>query len=54
MKTQETELPPNNLKRSQPLAGATIDLSTSSGNILLGPGDEEEVAKCIFVSLASC
>ena len=44
MKTQETELPPNNLKRSQLLAGATIDLSTSSGNILLGPGDEEEVA----------
>ena len=40
----ENELPPNNLSRSQLLAGATVHLSTSSGNILLGAGDEEEVA----------
>ena len=40
----ENELPPNNLNRSQLLAGATVHLSTSSGNILLGAGDEEEVA----------
>ena len=41
----ENELLPNNLNRSQLLAGATVDLSISSGNIsLLGAGDEEEVA----------
>ena len=40
----EKELLPNNLNRSQHLAGATVDLSTSSGNISLGAGDEEEVA----------
>ena len=26
-------------------AGTTVDLSTSSGNISLGAGDEEEVAR---------
>ena len=41
---EENELLPNNLNRSQLLAGATVDLSTSSGNISLGAGDEEEVA----------
>ena len=40
----ENELPPNNLSRSQLLAGATVDLRTSSSNILLGAGGEEEVA----------
>ena len=40
----ENELLPNNLNRSQLLAGATVGLSTSSGNISLGVGDEEEVA----------
>ena len=40
----ENELLPNNLNRSQLLAGATVNLSTSSGNISLGAGDEEEVA----------
>ena len=39
----ENELLPNNKNRSQLLAGAAVDLSTSSGNILLGVGDEEEV-----------
>ena len=34
----------NNLNRVQVFAGATIDLSTSSGNILLGVGDEEKGA----------
>ena len=37
----ENELLPNNLK-SQLLAGATADHSTSSDNILVGAGDEEE------------
>ena len=37
----ENELLPNNLK-SQLLAGATADRSTSSDNILVGAGDEEE------------
>ena len=33
------------IHRSQLLAGTTVDLSISSGNIsLLGAGDEEEVA----------
>ena len=36
----QNELPTNNLNRSQLLAGATVDLSTSSSNISLGPGDE--------------
>ena len=40
----ENELPPNNLNRSQLVAGATVHLTTSSGNILLGAGDEEEVS----------
>ena len=40
----ENELLPNNLNRSQLFAGATVDLSPSSGNILLGAGDEVEVA----------
>ena len=40
----ENELFPINLNRSQHLAGATVALSTSSSNILLGTGDEEEVA----------
>ena len=40
----ENELFLNNLNGSQLLAGATVDLSTSSGNISLGAGDEEEVA----------
>ena len=40
----ENELLPNNLNRSQLLAGATVDLSTSSGNTSLGAADEEEVA----------
>ena len=40
----ENTLFPNNLNRSQLLAGAAADLSTSNGNILLGSGDEEEVA----------
>ena len=40
----ENELLPNNLNRSQLLAGATVDLNTSSGNISLGAGDEEEIA----------
>ena len=46
MKIQEMKMSfsPNNLNRSQLLSGATVDLSTSSGNILPGSGDEEEVA----------
>ena len=40
----QNELPIINLNRSQLLAGATFDLSTSSSNISLGAGDEEEVA----------
>ena len=40
----ENELVPKNLSRSQLLAGATADLSTSSDKILPGAGDEEEVA----------
>ena len=40
----ENELLPNKLNRRLLLAGATVDLSTSSGNISLGTGDEEEVA----------
>ena len=40
----ENELLPNNLNRSQLLAGTTVHLSTSSGNILLGAWDEEKVA----------
>ena len=40
----ENELLPNNLSKSQLLAGATVDLGTSSDNILPGAGDEEEVA----------
>ena len=39
----ENELLPTNLNRIQLSAGATVDLSTSSGNISLGAGDEEEV-----------
>ena len=39
----ENEFLLNNLNRSQLLAGATVDLSPSSGNISLGAGDEEEV-----------
>ena len=31
-------------KQSSGFAGATVDLSTSSDNILLGAGDEEKVA----------
>ena len=40
----ENEILPDNLNRSQLLAGATVDLSTSSGNVSLGTGDKEEVA----------
>ena len=40
----KNELLPNNLNRTQLLGGATVDLNTSSGNISLGAGDEEEVA----------
>ena len=40
----ENELLTNTFNRSQLLAGATVDLSTSSGNISLGTGDEKEVA----------
>ena len=40
----ENELFPINLNRSQHLASATAALSTSSDNILLVAGDEEEVA----------
>ena len=40
----QNELTIINLNRSQLLAGATFDLSTSSSNISLGAGDEEEVA----------
>ena len=40
----ENELVPKNLCSSPFLAGATADLSTSSDKILLGAGDEEEVA----------
>ena len=39
----ENELLPNNLNRSQLLVGSTVDHSTSSGNISVGIGDEEEV-----------
>ena len=45
----ENELLPNNLNRSQLLVGATVDLITSSGNISLGIGDEEEVAFLIKI-----
>ena len=38
----ENELLWNNFKRSQLLAGATADLSTLNGNILLGAGDERK------------
>ena len=41
----ENEVLPNNLNRSQLLAGVTAGLSRSSGNISLGAGDEEEVAR---------
>ena len=37
----ENELLPSNSNWSQFLAGANVDLSTSSGNILLGSGGEE-------------
>ena len=40
----ENELLSNNLDKIQLLAGGTVDFSTSSGNILLGAGDKEEVA----------
>ena len=40
----EKELLPNKINRNQLLAGSTVDLTTSSGNISLGAGDEEEVA----------
>ena len=40
----QNDLPTNNLNRSQLLAGATVDLSTSSSNISLDARDEEEVA----------
>ena len=39
-----TELLPKKINRGQILAGATVDLSTSSRNILLGAGEEEEEA----------
>ena len=39
----EDELLPNMLERNQLSAGPTADLSTLSGNILLGAGDEEQV-----------
>ena len=49
----ENELLPNNLNRNHQLsAGATVDLNISSGNILLGAGDEEEVA-CLSVDVPS-
>ena len=38
------ELLPNNLNRSQLLAGSAADLRTSRGNTSLDAGDEEEVA----------
>ena len=44
----ENEFLPNNLSKSQLLAGATVDLGTSNDNILLGAGDEEEVAGLSF------
>ena len=40
----ENELLPNNLNKIQLLAGATVNLSTSSGSISVGAPDEEEVA----------
>ena len=40
----ENQVLPNNLNRSQLLADVTIDFSTTSGNISLAAGDEEEVA----------
>ena len=40
----QNELLPNNLNRSQLVAGATVDLGISSSNISLGAGHEEEVA----------
>ena len=40
----ENEVLLKSLSRSQLLAGVTVDLSTSSGNISQGAGDEEEVA----------
>ena len=40
----EKELLPNKINRNQLLAGSTVDLTTSSGNISLGAGGEEEVA----------
>ena len=49
----ENELLPNNLNRNHQLsAGATVDLNISSGNILLGAGDEEEVP-CLSVDVPS-
>ena len=40
----KNELLSNNLDKIQLLAGGTVNFSTSSGNILLGTGDKEEVA----------
>ena len=40
----ENEVLLKSLSRSQLLAGVTVDLSTSSGNISQGAEDEEEVA----------
>ena len=40
----KNELPSNNLNKCQLSTGATIDLSTSSGKLLLGAGDEDQVA----------
>ena len=48
----ENELLENNLNRNQLSAGATVNLSTSSGNILLGAEDEGEVA-CLSVDVPS-
>ena len=46
----ENGLLPNNLK-SQLLAGATADRITSSDNILVGAGDEEEAGPEVYVPL---
>ena len=46
----ENELLLSNLNRSKLLAGATAELNTSCGNILLCAGDKEKVA----VSQTSC
>ena len=40
----KNEPPPNKLNRCQLSTGATVDLSTSSGKILLRAGDEDQVA----------